>query len=278
MQDKLYYYNRNGILQVCLNDYPYFMTPDDLKNWMWNYDVQFGKINNFRRAKENYSLIVGVAEDFKKARDDLTDIFSDDVVAGEPGYLLYRGWRLDCFITEAQYSYALFMDRQIAYNIRAVDSTWKRYTTIHIDNTNPDLLNLDLGRDYDLENGTPARGYDYGYSRINVASKYIPLVGSGNGYRILFYGAINNPILYINNNPIQVNINVDGGQYLEVLSDGNTKEINLIDSDGTKTPAFAYRDKDHSPFIAIDDSIYITYGLIEFDFTSIERRSEPTWI
>jgi len=278
MQDKLYYYNRYGILQVCLNDYPYFMTPDDLKNWSWGYDVQFGQIQNFRRNKENYVLTVGVAEDFKAARDALTDIFSADVIAGEPGYLLYRGWRLDCFITEASYSYALYMDRQVAYNIRAVDSVWKRFNTIHINNTNPDLSSIDLGRDYEKKSGVIGRGYRYGYSRVAVGSVTLSLSGTGNGYKILFYGAVTNPSMYINDDLIQVNIDVDGGQYLEIISDGNDKQINLVELDGTKTPAFAYRDKDYSPFVEIGDSVMVTYGEIEFDFTTIERRSEPTWI
>ena len=77
------YYDRNGILKLTLNRHPYFADTKKLKDWTYGYDQRYGKIENFYRSKNEYELNIGVAGDSLAARDELSDIFNADVLAGE---------------------------------------------------------------------------------------------------------------------------------------------------------------------------------------------------
>ena len=82
MKDKIYYYDRNNVLQLTLNEYPYYSEPSDLKDWIWGYNEQFGKINSFRREKKEYELVIGIAGDYLYRHDVLCDIFSAEHIRG----------------------------------------------------------------------------------------------------------------------------------------------------------------------------------------------------
>ena len=280
MKDKIYYYNRNNIKMLTLNQYPYYSEPSDFKDWIWGYNQQFGKINTFRRAKSDYTLVIGIAGNYLPAHDNLCDVFSADVLANEPGYLELRGWRLYCYITEAGYSYSQRYDRQAVFKVTPINSTWiraqtKSYNGIAGGGSGSDE---DLGRDYTYEEGLLGRGYNYGYNMPESHYASIDLPGTGNGYEIVIYGPASNPVIYLDNQPIQVNVELQEGQRLKIVSNGNTKTIEILSQSGDATDAFVYRDKEHSPFLTLGTHTDLTFGQVRFDFTTIERRSEPTWI
>ena len=278
MRDKIYYYDRNNVLQLTLNEYPYYSEPSDLKDWLWGFNEQFGEINTFYRAKVEYELVIGIAGEYLPAHDALCDIFSADVIANEPGYIELRGWRLPCYIVEAGYEYGLSVDRKATFRVRSVNSTWIR-TNTKIYNGVPGggLGGEDLGRDYTYTEGLLGRGYNYGYSQPESHADSIDLPGTGNGYEVMIYGPATNPVIYLNNNPIQVNVEISATERLHIVSNGSVKTIEILASNGTATDAFVYRDKEHSPFLTLGKHTDLTFGQIRFDFTTIERRSEPTW-
>jgi len=279
MRDKIYYYDRNNVLQLTLNEYPYYSEPSDLKDWLWGFNEQFGTLNTFYRDKVEYELVIGIASDYLQAHDVLCDIFSADVLANEPGYLELRGWRLPCYIVEASYEYGLSVDRKATFRVRSVNSTWIR-TKIRSYNGVPGggLGGEDLGRDYTFVDGLLGRGYNYGYSQPESHADSIDLPGTGNGYEVMIYGPATNPVIYLNNNPIQVNVEISATERLHIVSNGNVKTIEILASNGAATDAFVYRDKTHSPFLTLGKHTDLSFGQIRFDFTTIERRSEPTWI
>lgn len=278
MKDKIYYYDRNNVLRLTLNQWPYYSEPSDLKDWAWGFNEQFGRINSFRRSKTDYELIIGIDGDFTSQHDALCDIFSADVLANEPGYLLLRGWKLPCYIIEAEYEYFLKYDRKAKFKVRSINSTWIRTNIKSYDGVpGGGLLGEDLGRDYSYENGILGRGYNYGYSQPESHYDSIDLPGSGNGYEIMIYGPQVNPVIYLDNQPIQVNVTLLATERLHIVSNGNVKTIEILQPNGTATDAFVYRDKEHSPFLTLGQHTDLTFGQIRFDFTTIERRSEPTW-
>lgn len=279
MKDKIRYYDRNNVLQLTLNEFPYYSEPSDLKNWVWGFNEQFGIINTFYRNKLEYELVIGIASDFLNYHDALCDIFSADVLANEPGYLELRGWRLPCYIVEAEYEYALSVDRKAVFRVLSVNSTWIR-TNIRSYNGVPggNLFGEELGRDYTYENNILGRGYNYGYSQPESHADVIDLPGTGNGYEIMIYGPAVNPVIYLNNHPIQVNVELSAQERLHIVSNGSVKTIEILSQSGASTDAFVYRDKVNSPFLTLGKHTDLTFGQIRFDFTTIERRSEPTWI
>lgn len=279
MKDKIYYYDHNGNLRLTLNEYPYYSEPADLKNWSWGYNEQFGQISNFFRGKEDYTLSIGIAGEHMEARDALCDIFTEDILANEPGYLMLRGWKLYCFITEAEYEYGLSVDRRANFLVRPVNSTWIRTNTKSYNGIpGGGSLGEDYGRDYTYESLILGRGYNFGYSEPDSHRDILDFTGTENGYEVLIYGPQINPVIYLDNNPIGVNVELDSTEKLKIVSDGNIKTIEIIKLNGTTTDAFIYRDKQHSPFINIGKHAELTYGNIRFDMTYIERRSEPAWI
>lgn len=314
--DKVYYYNRNGILKLTLNEHPYWCDGGEFKDWVWSYDESFSRFRNFRRTKQEYPLTISIVDQDKTSRDVLCDIFDEDVQAGEPGYLMINGWKLSCYIVEAERSFwAQALDYQIDFKIVSETSTWTRETTTSYNGVETAEAS-DLGRDYSMEEGDEesGRGYaeasgggsnelmdsfgellvdsdgevlidssgatgrvGYGYSIVSSYAKRISLPVDGNGYRVTFYGAVTNPVIYLNGQPVRVLTSVASGERLVVTSNGREKTIFKVSAQGVKTDYFVYRDKEHTPFFSIGKSTELTYGEVKFDFTTIENRSEPSW-
>lgn len=279
MKDKIYYYNRNNVLQLTLNEWPYYSEPSDLKNWGWGFNEQFGVINTFHRNKSTYELVIGIASNYLEAHDKLCDVFSADVLAGKPGYLELRGWTLPCYITEVEYDYGLSVDRKAVFKVQSINSTWTRKTMKSYNGIpSGGSIGEDFGRDYSYADSILGRGYDYGYSMTESHADSIELSGIGNGYEIMIYGPQVNPVIYLDNNPVQVNVSITATERLRVVSNGSVKTIEILSAKGETRNAFVYRDKEHSPFLSLGQNTELTYGQIRFDFTTIERRSEPSWI
>lgn len=279
--DKVYYYNRNGVLRLTIGEDPYHMLKGtgEFKDNQWEYEQQFGNYRNFRRSKSAYPFSIIIKSKLDADFDALCDIFSEDVIAGAPGYFLINGWKLECYVVKAQHSWYSGKDYVVSFEALAVDSTWTRSETKPYNGNagGGDGSDLDLGRDYSYAEGVLGRGYNYGYSVTDNHYAVIELTGSDNGYEVLIYGPQVNPAIYLNGYPIQVNINLLAGETLRIVSNGRIKTIKKYSSTGIESDAFVYRDKEHTPFISLGQRTELTFGQIKFDFTSIERRSEPSW-
>ena len=311
--DKVYYYNRNGILMLTFNEAPYFLGKAEFKDWELGYDEKFGRFRNFRRNKKEYPLTVTITSRDLADRDRLYEVFEEDLQAGEPGYLMIRGWKLPCFIVEASHNfYGTLLDYQIKFKAVSETSTWTRETTKSFNGISTGA-EIDLGRDYAVESSQIGRGYDeyivdgaelmnsfgellvdsngdtlenssgitgtpgYGYSVISDYAQILSLPMDGNGFRVLFYGPVTNPVIYLDGKPVRMYITLAAGERLAVISNGKERNVYKYSAAGVKTDAFVYRDKEHSPFFSIGKSTELTYGEVKFDFTTIEQRSEPSW-
>ena len=277
----VYYYNRNGIKKLTFGEDPYFMLygSGEFKNSTWGYDERYGNLVNFRRDKADFPFSVVITSNDMADYDKFCDVFSEDVIAGQPGYILMNGWRLDCFVVKSDHQFYGDKDMVIAFTARATNKAWTRENTTTYDGTiGGQPSDENYGRDYSYEDDVLGRGYDYGYSATDNGSGVVTLSTDGNGYEMLIYGPATNPVVYLNNYPVQVNITLTENQRLRIVSNGPDKRIELLDSADNATNAFVYRDKTHTPFIDIGERTELTYDAIRFDFTTIERRSEPTWI
>lgn len=271
------YYDRNGILKLTLNRHPYFADTKKLKDWTYGYDQRYGKIENFYRSKNEYELNIGVAGDSLAARDELSDIFNADVLAGEPGTLKIRGWALKCYITEAEYEFGVRIDRTSKYKVIAVTPGWTREAVHSYDGTETGGSGTDYGRNYSFNSNVLGRGYDYGYDEYAAHSATITLTGDNNGFELMIYGPAIDPVVYVNNDPVKVFVTLNSTERLRIVSDGSIKTIDVLQSAGSSESAFVFRDKEHNPFITLGKETELTFGEIKFDFTTIERRSEPSW-
>ena len=280
MKDLIKYYNHAGQLKLTLNKWPYFSEPGELKNWKWSHSVQYGNIHSFHRTKDDgLPLFIGIAGDYKSQHDAHCDIFTADILAGKPGRLELRGWSLSCWITEAQYDIFLDLDRAANFKVLPSDPTWVRKGTKTFDGTGAGGgSDEDYGRDYSYLQSVLGRGYNYGYNQSDSHYGAIELSFLDNGFETVIYGPQENPTIYLNNYPVRVYVTIDETQRLKIVSNGtNERTIKILAADGTETDAFIYRDKENTPFIGLGSFTELTYGEVKFDFTTIERRSEPSW-
>lgn len=279
--DKVYYYNRNGILKLTFNEAPYFMRIEtgEFKDQKWAYDDKYGLLRSFRRDKTEYPFSVVITSSDLADFDALCDIFTDDILAGSPGYFLINEWKLNCYVVKAEHNFYGRTDNVIDFEAISPNSTWTRSLIRSYDGVpGGGIYGEDLGRDYTYGNGILGRGYNYGYSQPESHYASIDLPGTGNGYEIMIYGPQVNPVIYLNNQPVQVNVELSATERLQIISNGSVKTIKILAPNGTATDAFVYRDKENSPFLTLGQHTDLTFGQIRFDFTTIERRSEPTWI
>lgn len=271
------YYDRNDILRLTLNKHPYYADTQGLKGWTFGYSQKYGKLEKFYRSKSEYELSIGVDGDGLSARDALCDIFNADVLAEEPGTLKIRGWALKCYVVEAEHDFAIRLDRKTKFKVIPVTPGWTREAAYFFDGTEGSSTSVDMGRNYTYTDSVLGRGYDYGYEEYAAHSATITLTGDNNGYEAIIYGPATDPVIYINNNPVKVNVSINSTERLRIVSDGSTRTIEILQADGSSESAFVYRDKEHSPFVTLGASNELTFGSIKFDFITIERRSEPSW-
>ena len=279
MADKVYYYNRNGVLKLTIGEDPYYMLmgSGEFKDHVWGYEQQYGKLRGFHRDKFTYPFSIIVKSNNMADFDALCDIFNEDVIAGSPGYFLINGWKLECTVIKAEHKFYGRKDNVINFEAVSINSTWTRETLRSFNGAGGGGGDLNLGRNYEYSSGIFGRGYNYGYEESAAHSGSITLRGTDNGFIAMIYGPAVNPVIYINNYPIAVNVSIGANERLRIVSNGNIKTIDILQLDGTETSAFVYRDKDHTPFITLGEINELTFGNIRFDFTSIERRSEPSW-
>lgn len=278
--DKVYYYNRNGQLKLTIGEDPYFMLlgKGEFKDHSFEYSQLFGQYKGFYRSKTAYPFSIVIRSDNLKDFDALCDIFNDDVLAEKPGYFLINGWKLDCYVIQAKHKFYGDRDHVIEFEALAVNSTWTRSTTKRYDGAPPiDISDFNFGRNYEYEDSVLGRGYEYGYEPFIVRADTIHLNGAGNGYEAVIYGPAVNPTFYINNKPVSVYVSLTASERLRIVSNGSIKTIDIINSDGSTTSAFVYRDKMASPFFSLGEINELSFGDLKLDFTAIERRSEPSW-
>lgn len=278
--EKVYYYNRNGVLKLTVGEAPYFMLlkSGEFKNQTWDYADQYGLMKSFRRNKKSYPFSIIIKSSDMTDYDVLCDIFTEDILAEQPGYLVINGWQLKCYVIKSDHSFYGNKDSVIAFEAVSPDSTWTRSITKSFNGVpGGGLGGEDLGRDYTYTDGLLGRGYNYGYSQPESHYDSIDLPGTGNGFEVMVYGPQVNPVIYLNNHPVQVNVELSATERLHIVSNGNIKTIQILAPNGSATDAFVYRDKENTPFITLGQHTDLTFGQVRFDFTTIERRSEPTW-
>lgn len=271
---RLIKYTNSRNQTIVLNQYPFYTDLSDLRDWRWSYNTENHLISNFERDMIDRKLNISIVNESLSARETLFNIFEVDTVAGVDGTLQLGDWELGCRVVENSKVNAPDLDYKFELKIVSEYPAWKRKTLYSFDTAKfSERETENRGRDY-------PRFYPWEYAKPNATSTNIIITNPGGaGFTLRFYGAINNPIIYINNNPYQVNVNVGASQQLLITAIGKKKTIELISSSGTKTNEFAKRNKDFSIFTPlIYGTNVISYQSgIKFDLTVIEERSEPIW-
>lgn len=118
--------------------------------------------------------------------------------------------------------------------------------------------------------------YPYQYSSGALKS-FLNDALVGSNFKLIIYGPVINPALYIGGHMYAVNVPVESDEYLEINS--REKIIETVQSDGKRTSAINYRNRENYVFQKIPSGpVAVTWNNdFGFDLTLFDERSEPKW-
>ena len=188
------------------------------------------------------------------------------------GKIAIGDYYLKCFVTDSSKSSYLINKGLLMLEITVQTDfpEWIKETTTafrHNDDEEAENGFLDFAFDFpfDFKNGL-STGF---LNNTNFVAS---------NFRIVIYGEVSNPTLFIGGHEYSVNVDVAKGEFLTI--DSVNKTVILTKNNGQKVNCFNARNKDSYIFEKIPSgevAINSTNEGISFDITLLEERSEPKW-
>ena len=272
LHEKMKYINhRNEVIEFGSRNL--FINEMDLRDYAWNYDTAFGRIDNFRREAQERELtisIYGKTElEVNQRKNEVFEVFEKDVLASKPGKLWIGDYYLSCYVFEGSISAYYRQGNYLAKEIKIVtdEPYW-------IKETSSIFKPSDEGQS---ERSFYNYDYPYGYSN-NLGIRDI----NNNHFieidiKLIIYGPVSNPTIYIKGHQYKVNTELLAGEYLTI----STKDKTVIKtkSNGETVNEFYKRDKAYNIFKKISPgSSFVSWDeSFTFEIIVVEERSEPKW-
>lgn len=254
--------------------FPLFVNQSDLRDFAWEITSKNDKIASFRKGIISKKLPVIVKckteEEGLAIRDSIFEVTEKDVLAMQYGTLVIGDYYLNCYITGSK---------------KADYLTSGSYTVLEltVQTDQPNWVKEDEIR-YSVHAKGTSKYLDYpnDFSHDYMNVKANGIISNGNyvdsNFRLIIYGHIINPVLYIGDHKYQVEVEVDEGEYLTI--DSVNKTIILAKNDGRKVNCFNLRNRDYYIFkkIPAGENVFISLNeYIWFDIILLDERSEPKW-
>lgn len=248
-----------------------YINDHELRNYKWVYQADFGRVSSFRRELKEYNLTVFI---FDKLRDitfqknRVFEVFEKDVLANKQGKLWIDNYYLNCNIIATDNSQPINLNNFIQkdFTIIADNPVWVKETPhkfyIHQETEG------DSSYPYD---------YPYGYSNNLNSQRILNDHFTQSNFKLIIYGAVTNPTVYINGYPYTVNTEVLEGEFLTISS--LDKTVMKTKNNGELVNEFNKRSKDYSVFQKIKQGQNtVSYdGSFDFEVILFDERSEPKW-
>lgn len=247
----------------------------NFSGYEWEYDStekQYGiSIDRFKKKEKRYDLSVafkGTDAERKENLDRFMRITEYDVVTGKSGKLIHGNEYINCFVVLSStypgetYSFCSrditalvpypFWIREYPYFFKKSDaksSNNKRYAYRYAYRYANGLMNTAIVNDH--------------YADCN--------------FKLVIYGPITDPLVYIGGHEYLVNIILQEGEYLEIDSAAET--VTKVTVFGDRVNAFNNRNFAISVFEPIHPGRQNVgwSGRFDFDLILYEERSEPKW-
>lgn len=204
---------------------------------------------------------------------DFHDAIETDILTQTAGSLTYNGYTIECFIIASKLYPGSANTRTLNdLTIYCPYPFWTKETKYSFNMSGSALIdaaNFKLNLPMDL-------GIS-GYKKSITVDNKVPYE-----FRLEIQGAVNYPVLTINNHIYAVNANIPSGAKLIISSIEKTdieKSIYILYPSGNRVNVFSKRDKNSYIFEPIvGETILISSAqAMSFDLYLIERRSEPLW-
>lgn len=237
-------------------------------------------LQTFTKDVQEYSAVLKVFGNPAQRRAKL-DAFHDatehDIMTMQTGKLVVDGYTIECYVIESDTS-APEDQRDETTNevlIYCPYPFWLKENKYEIQATGADQIIDGLDFPFDL----PCDLGVSGYRRVIPFNASIPI-----DFRLVFYGVINNPAIYINGHLYEVNVTVPQNSTLTISSiekNDREKAVVLTYPSGTQASVLYARNRDSYIFEPIQPQngqvIVSTAQSMNFDLYLIEKRSEPKW-
>lgn len=204
------------------------------------------------------------------------DAWEHDIMLQRPGKLVWNDYSIECYFIESKtYSNSSNTRTLNDCTIYCPYPFWLKENKYEIQSTGMDMIVDGLDFPFDL----PCDLGVSGYRRVIPFDASIPL-----DFRMVFYGVLTNPAVYINGHLYEVQVTVPQNSILTISSiekNDREKAVMLSYPSGTKTSVLYARNRDSYIFEPIKPSngqvIVSTSQAMKFDLYLIEKRSEPKW-
>jgi hypothetical protein len=205
------------------------------------------------------------------------DATEHDIMLMQSGKLIVDGYTIECYViasdTAAPTDEALESTNDV--QIYCPYPFWLKENKYEIQATGADQIIDGLDFPFDL----PCDLGVSGYRRVIPFDASIPL-----DFRLVFYGVLTNPAIYINGHLYEVNVTVPHNSTLTISSiekNDREKAVVLTYPSGTQTSVLYARNRESYIFEPIKPQngqvIVSTAQSMNFDLYLIEKRSEPKW-
>ena len=221
--------------------------------------------------------VFGTARERMAKLNAFHDATEHDIMLMQSGKLIVDGYTIECYViasdTAAPTDEALESTNDV--QIYCPYPFWLKENKYEIQATGADQIIDGLDFPFDL----PCDLGVSGYRRVIPFDASIPL-----DFRLVFYGVLTNPAIYINGHLYEVNVTVPQNSTLTISSiekNDREKAVVLTYPSGTQTSVLYARNRESYIFEPIKPQngqvIVSTAQSMNFDLYLIEKRSEPKW-
>lgn len=264
----VYYKNHLGEI-ISLKKRPYHMLTGDLLDYKWEVLSSGSRITGFGKGiyekTVEFETFTTKAE-YHQALDRVTEVFEKDILACTPGRLYINGQYLRCFITESKKSN--WESDILAVTELVIVTDYPYWITEKEFEYRPSGSVSKNNKQYP---------YKYHYRYSNGLSD-LALLNDHYGdtdFRMIVFGPVSNPAVFVNEHLYQVNVTLEAGEYLTIDSAGGT--ITVTQNTGQTVNVFNNRLKESDIFQKIGQGNNRIRWNGEFGFNMIllQERSQP---
>lgn len=259
--------------KVNLNSEHIILQYQELFDYSWDSEISNGRITSFYRDNGTIPITITVTADNDKEYVDILNqfhsIISKDIFAISPGKLYIGEQYLNCYIS-GDIKEDAFMGVPIQIKNLTVVTDHPFWITEH-----PYYFKMAEAE----STGVKRYAYRYAYRYANglrntaiVNEHYTDC-----NFRMIIYGPITDPLVYIGGHEYLVNIILESGEYLEI--DSAEETVTKVTAFGERVNAFNNRNFASSVFEPIHPGRQNVgwSGRFDFDLRIYEERSEPKW-
>ena len=252
-----------------------FVNENSLRDFEWKVVSNNNRISNLQKQITTRSIpiviICGSEEEGLKKKNKLFEVLEKDALKVQHGRIILGEYYIKCFCTGSKKTGYLESKREL-------------HTTLTISTDQPNWINetmtvfRDAGHRQDKgKNLDYRRDYISDYTSEFKNKTLVNRNFTESNFRIVIYGPVINPKIYIAGHEYAVNVEISDNEHLTI--DSIERKIELTRYDGTVINAFGDRNKASYIFqkIPAGNCIVTWDNSFGFDVVLCEERSEPKW-